>query len=72
MNESYQNKFKHKNITTRKWKWKAHTNLIKIEKPIKKYILKHLKEAHFLIFDYWLQSDLNVKSYMDIFAFIPA
>lgn len=41
-------------------------------KTYKKYLLKHLKEAHFLIFDYWVQSDLNVKSNMDTFAFIPA
>jgi len=46
-------------------KWKE------IEIYIYKY-LKHLNEAHFLIVDYWVQSDLNVKSYMDILAFIHA
>lgn len=71
MNESYQNKFK-QNHHDSEMKVESSHKLDKNRKNYKKYLLKHLKEAHFLIFDYWVQSDLNVKSYMDIFAFIPA
>lgn len=41
----------------------------KPDKNGKIFFKKPFKEAHFLLLDYWVQSDLNVKSYMDIFCF---